>query len=238
MGIRLHKFLGYGLTDVKTEGYEITDDRLNKESWVFTYEEDPTLDDYFQWLDTRPYQVTLDTLSKNMLDEMELKHRRPRDAFAWEPEFGLPNVLAIQPVTAAKWSRHDDTIDYTEEVWLRDRDCEPRVEVVAGGLWPHLGYMDKRTGKLLDDRSIIPWVRFRNRKRGGGKYGPEEDTERVAHVEDELARMAGLADNQDALENVIPMVPQEIRDIIQFSKVFTSEDIWTQLRPILYVYWA
>lgn len=230
MGIRLHKFLGYGLVDVIED-----DPRLNKKSWVFTYEEDPTLKEYFQWLDTLPYHVTLDTLSRNMLEEMELKHRRPRDAFAWQPEFGLPNVLAIQPVSEAKWSRYDDTIDYTEEVWLRGHDCEPRVEVVAGGLWPHLGYMDKRTGEVLKDGSIIPWVRFRNRK--AGEYAAE-DAERIAHVEDELARMAGLADNQDAVENVIPLVPREIRDIIDFSGVFNDQDVWTQLRPLLYTYWA
>jgi len=50
MGIRVHKFLGYGLTDIQTEDMKITDPRINAASWALTREGEPSPVEYQEWL--------------------------------------------------------------------------------------------------------------------------------------------------------------------------------------------
>lgn len=241
MGIRINKFLGYGLTDVQVVDYQIADPRFSSKSWVFTGEDEPSLNDYFDWLqhergDVRDIgHITLDTMAARHRDKWdnELRRRWIRHAFAWTPEYGLSNVFAMQPVSETRWSRHDDTIDYTEETWLRPPEEQQmaRVQVIPGCLYPHMGYMDKRTGDRFSDEKIYPWVRFNNRDR-------KEDKPDDSAVEEALAQIAGLESHTQALEVVRPVVPQEIRDLAEFSGIFTDPLTWRELQPMLYVYWG
>ena len=53
MGIRVQKFLGYGLDDVQydKEKWKFTDPRINPESWALQYDKEPSIDDYGSWLE-------------------------------------------------------------------------------------------------------------------------------------------------------------------------------------------
>jgi hypothetical protein len=235
MGIRVHKTLGYGLSDLKTEesaGWRIADDRVNLDSPAFKFPP-PPIEEYRAWLEERREadEIAID------LELSFLREPEPGDpkfdletAVIHSGEFGLPEVLLIVPPTyQRRWSRFDDAIDYIEETYLRKEAKDPqqnRCDVLRHGIYPFIGYMDKRTGEKLDDR-IFYWVRGTNAEK------PLSEDEL-----DMLAKACGFESNKDAWENVAPIVPNDITNIATFLNLFTSEDVFLQLRPILYTYWS
>lgn len=234
MGIRVHKLLGYGLTDVQSDdpGYKITDERINTESPGLNFEA-PTISEYRSWLEARREQDGLETdLELSFLREPEPGDPKFSldDAVVWNGEYGLSNVLVISPPTyQRKWSRYDDAIDYIEETYLRKPIEEPqanRVDVLRHGIYPFIGYMDKRTGEKLDDK-IFYWVRATNA------------SEKLEEYElDLLAKACGFNSNLEAWENVAPIVPNDVKNIAFFLELFTPLGTWLQLRPVLYTYWS
>jgi hypothetical protein len=161
MGIRVHKFLGYGLTDL-TPGYR-SDPRVNWDSPLLpTGDESPTAGDYWTWLEARRGAVG-DKFSFS-LDWALLRHdekRRGADLYGcavYEHEYGLKEVLALRPVTKDDWARFDDDLDYMEETYpWREDSQQHRVQVYEHGPFPFNGsYMDKRDGRRLPD-VVFPW---------------------------------------------------------------------------------
>ena len=55
---------------------------------------------------------------------------------------------------------------------------------------------------------------------------------------DELAQTIGFKDHAEALENIVPTIPEPIVDLCTFGKLFTDESVFWQLKPILYTYWS
>lgn len=232
MGIRVHKFLGYGLTDVKPK-----DERINWDSWLLNYEGAPEPEEYLAWLESRQDD------RRFSLDYAHLKHLAPSDGkwdprrsldecCVWRDEFGLPEVLALRPFAHPDWCRFDDTIDYMEETypWSDEWSQQNRVKVYEHGPWPYIArYMDKRDGRVLP-QDIMVWWRLVNDN--------PRDAEGRAKALEIFAATCGFASHEEAAENVRPEVPEEIRDLAEFAALFTSETAWLQLRPLLYTYWA
>jgi hypothetical protein len=230
MGIRVHKFLGYGLTDVKPK-----DERINWESWLLTYEDAPEPEAYLAWLEARQDE------RRFSLDYAHLKHLPPsdgkwhparslEDCAVWRDEYGLPEVLALRPFGLPDWCRFDDTIDYMEETYpWTDQSQQNRVKIYEHGPFPFNGaYMDKRDGRVLPPE-IMTWWRLVN---------DAKDGEEKAKALDLFAVTCGFTSSEEAAENVRPEVPDEIRDLAEFGQLFTHAGIWRQLRPLLYTYWA
>jgi hypothetical protein len=235
MGIRVHKLLGYGLTDVKTDettGHRITDARINSNSSALNWEA-PSISEYREWLEARSKTGDIETdveLSMLLRPEPNERGLDLEDAVTHNGEFGLPNVLVISPPTFRSWSRFDDMIDWIEESYLRN-PTEPqtnRVEALRHGIYPFIGYMDSRTGEKVDD-VIFNWIRATNPEARRPFNGPELDI---------LAQAAGFEDNGDAWANVAPIVPNDVKNIAQFLMLFTDDSVLLQLRPVLYTYWS
>jgi hypothetical protein len=191
------------------------------------------VDDYRQWLKLNSCGrfATMDTITG-----WDLGKRALGDCIAYDPEFGLPGVLALQPLSCPDWTRHDNPIDYSEETFLTDGSQEDRVELlrraVPAGIWPFTGiYMDDRTGNALP-HDVIQWVRLANAGTVARLRSPSPG------LADELARRFGYADHQDALDHVVPVVPEEIRDLAAYAELFADPDAWKQLRPMIYTWWA
>lgn len=238
MGIRIHKFLGYGLDSV-TEN----DPRINFDSWILHCENYPGLSEYQEWLSAREESLR----GYHSLDLWHLrdagKHPPPADSrwrkdqdllncVAWNCEATAPRPLVLRLLSMPDWSRNDDTIDYTQETFLaRSYGLEAvtdRLEMVNACIYPWDGqYMDDRTGDRLDQK-IMMWVRSRNRSL-------EEPVS--PGTLDLFAQEAGFTDHAEAQAHVFPVVPQEIRDLAEFSGVFTDETVWRQMKPLLYTYW-
>lgn len=235
MGIRIHKFLGYGLTDVRTSGYKLADDRFNPDSPVFKYEF-PELQEYLEWLEhnVAEDEIDLDRMFVNEVLKGERKARYLDDTFAFNTEFGKSNVMAFQPLMTSDWSRYDDTIDWIEESEVRTGQRN-KVVRLRHGIYPWNGlYMDARTGERLP-HEIMNWIRLQSRVRDQKRKGKDLP---IPTALDEAAKQAGLKDNDEAEAVVAPVIPNDIRNIVNFLKVFKDPNGYLTLRPLLYTYWS
>jgi hypothetical protein len=237
MGIRCRKVLGYGLTDVQhsEDRYTITDGRINVERLGNLLAGDPTVDGYAAFLQANKDRD--ERGSWGLLDAWTVRdndHRRRLDeCVIWNGEFGLPNVLVVQPLAMHDWDRYDDPIDYVEETWVQGRgitgDFRHVEPIGLHTLYPFEAFMDADTGEKLGDK-VYYWVRAVNDNRVQDLSVEERDT---------LAQhFAGFETHDEALRRVVPVVPTEVRAITEYLGVFTSGDVWRQLRPVLYVYWS
>lgn len=226
MGIRVHKMLGYGLTDVlfDEDKYRIVDPRINVSSRLLDYGADaPTLDEYLAFSrDDSVAQLRLTVGGPNQ-SEGPLG---PFECVVHDGEYGLGNVLCIRPVGTRAWGwyRYDDTMDWMEESTVHDQ--QNRVQVFDQGIYPFTNFMNAETGEKLGHEALV-WVRARNSENA-------DDSE----VLDYLAELAGFASHEDAQRLVVPAVPDEVRALAQFGQLFTDDRVWMQLRPMLYVYWG
>lgn len=230
MGMRINKMLGYGLTDVATEDYRITDPRINADSFLLGPNVPPA-EDYIAFLertaDMNDSEVWLET---GLLKGDTGADADSSDLCTWRCEYGLPNVLLLRPFGFAKWHRWASPIDVEEEA-IRGKGMDYRVERTISGLEPWSGlHMDVRTGGRIEGNTVNLWRRVINGL-------SEDDTDRLP-ILNALARAMGYADHAEAERYIAPYVPDEIRRICQWGELFTSPEVCFQLRPLLYTYWS
>jgi hypothetical protein len=234
MSTRIHKVMGYGLTDVAHEGHRITDSRINTESFLLDRSLEEVELSFDQWLAER-YPGNLDAA----VERQALKSNESSEAHkavTWEGEFGLPNVLVVRPASEPRWHRYDDPIDYQEEA-IRGKFTDYRVESTIGGIHPYEGlWMDAWTGEQITGKQadvVRVWRRLVNEPLKDGVT----EADRAA-VLDKVAQGLGfgLADHAEAEQLIVPLVPDVIRWVCEWGELFTSPDVWRQLRPVLYTY--
>jgi len=237
--------MGYGLTDVKTRGYKIADGRINRKSifldgrkWEKLYAEE-TIDDYLDWINDRfDKQKFLEGRGDLNMDmwlrkdngwytEGSRNNLHMSDVFWYANEYGMKNVLLLKPLGMKEWSRYDDMLDWVEETYVRDPEGENGanwVKVLDDGIFPYNGtYMDARTGERIRDGITLRRILQSNVNEW------KWDT-----IEEDY----GFKSMDDIRENLVPFVPQEIRDIAEWGQLFTNDNVWKQLRPMIYVYWS
>jgi hypothetical protein len=238
VGIRVHKVLGYGLTDVKTRKWKIADGRINSKSPLFDYDTEATFDNYIDWLKEKYSTDESRTASFNM--DMWYVREREEEGFDWYKKTGaftfcdlihrgentMKNVLLIRPLAASDWSRYDDPIDWIEETYDREDGQSNWYKTLSDGIFPYSGtYMNAHTGEGVKDgmelHRCFTW----------------EGWDKLYNV-DALVKACGFADVDDARQNLVPKVPASIRDLCEWGKLFTRDDVWRQLRPMLYTYWS
>lgn len=238
MGVRLKRFLGYGLTDVLTDDRgDLADPRINPASILLDLDADraDTLAGYTAYLE----QLGED--HDHGLDLGALRdHRHPRrhlgDCISWHSEYGIPSVLVLQPFGCPDWARSDDMLDILSATYRRadgqtgeiarvepiDSGPEDSALVLPHGIYPwSASYMDTRTGERVPDR-IMPWIRARS----AGEH------------DDLLAQAAGFFSHADADQHLAPDVPPDIRALADYGELFADPDTWRELRPILYSRWG
>lgn len=240
MGIRIKKLIGYGLSDVKTEKMKCIDDRINPKNmffeWDFGEGEVATNQEYIKHVKKLNHERSeaKDYLSQNLdiaWGASENEKFNIWDAYDWNPEFGLPNILLLRPITNYSWYRYDDDIDYVEETYLTNEGQVCRYEILQHGIYPYLGYMDKDSGERLEDYRVR-WVIWNETK-----SSPPHD-ENLLKIKTAASIALGYESYKEALEQVVPIVPQEIKDLAEFTNLFTNDEVWKQLRPMLYIYWS
>lgn len=235
MGVRIHKFLGYGLSDVVAENLRIVDERINRDSRLLDFDWGwgaEALLEYNRYVKARNEEARArdDLGALNFLDgwflkdELKKPRRRRRSldqCVAYSPEYGLPNVLCFQPVSCRDWRRYDDIIDWMVESYLQADAQTNRVDVFRHGIYPWSGsYMDARTGEPLPSE-VMYWVRTRE-----------------AGESQEILRTLAEGANFDPEADVQPSIPEPIRDLLTFAEVFSEPEVMFQLRPMLYTYWS
>lgn len=227
MGIRLHKYLGYGLLDVKTKEESLADNRFNPKSSLLEHEPGSN-EDYLAWLEDNGSEDNfLDRWALRDKGKSKGRKRYLEDCFAFNPEFGMPEVFVMQPIGCENWSRYDDIIDYMQEPSLSPKDnYRGHVKTFADGLYPfNSKYMDRISGEKLSNRAV-DW-----------HWAKNSETPDLYHL-DSISKELGYADYVEALDMIAPYVPDEIRDIARFCELFTNEKTVLDLRPMLYTYWS
>lgn len=235
MGIRVHKCIGYGLTDVKTDKKDqLIDDRFDPLGYLYADFEDREATwtpegwvTYYKNHVECPWQTGF----------YKEKHYQGWDfdeIVIHETEYGLPNVLLLMPPLEHKsWRRYDDIIDYTEES-ARPRGQVNRFEVLNAGIWPHTArYTDLRTNKPADRLAHDFWFSVRSAIQASRRRRP-------VHMENarNYAERMGFASVAEAEYFLAPEVPEEIQLMCKFLCLFSDEDTIYQLRPMIYVYWG
>jgi hypothetical protein len=251
VSLRVHKFLGYGLTDLDHDGDgRITDRRVSRKSWLLADEDAgnaPEPADYLTWLTQR--QVTgkvtfsVDLAALKGTCPVPASRRLGGCCMTGEPG-GLPGVLVLQPYAMDQWARQDDDIDWITESWQlpfsgirvpAPRGQESHLAVLTDGPHPFNGFfMDARTGDPVSE-AIRWWLQFFRATPGypGARAADAENREILDH----LAQAAGLAGHAEAAAVVVPRVPREIRDLAEYGELFPDPGTWRELRPVLLTTW-
>lgn len=230
MGTRIHKMMGYGLTDL-VEG----DPRLNWDSPLFRYDLDGRehVERYLDWAAERgEFDV-----ARSLLKDKDARQAREFDVqrcFAWgTKDYGLGNVFCARPLAWTDWYRSDDAIDWQEQT-MSPGGQRDDVKVSRHGIYPHISYMDLRDGERIKNSDVHAWHRSRYRLEEEGE-GPAGYLRAAL---EELARMAGFDGHDDALRHCVPHVPDEVRRLAEFAEAFTDPSVALQLRPMVYTWWG
>ena len=240
MGMTLQKFMGYGLKDLRFVDDQLDDPRLNLDSPIFECTA-PDLKDYAEWLQANSccerigkeqtlFSLDLTYIHDGEEQDQDQGQRYLDDCYTWSGEdYGLREVLLLQPLSGRDWSRRDDSIDYMTETCLGSQsfDTISRIEDLKHGIYPWNGmYMDSRSGEILPSQ-VMHWVRACNAEEQSS--GSEMDL---------LAKGIGFTDHAEAQAVIAPTVPEEVRDLASFFELFPSPDTWKELRPMIYTFWA
>jgi hypothetical protein len=244
MSLHLNKAVGYALTDLVDN-----DPRINPDSpllfWSRFEEEDddfevPTLDSYATWLEeqaaagnggfgTRTEAKLLRSERSRRLHHLELT-----DAVVHRSESGPEVLLLIPPVSLHRWCREDDTIDYVEASLLPDGGQDNSLVALQCGIGIYSGrFMDIDGTELNKDAQLFTYF--------AGQAMPEDELDNIAS---RIKPAAPAVDRRmysgavEARERIVPYVPSDLRRLAEYGQLFTSEDVWKSLRPVLYTYWA
>jgi hypothetical protein len=231
MGIRVHKILGYGLTDVLCGDFKIIDPRFTDRLQNDDFSE-LTFGSFIEFLEGKKEldgpdseaawtYITVQSLFRDC--------KKPKwdtyDSFFHDPEYGLKNVFVVVPAEeSSRWYRHDDMIDYIEE-----SSMESRVKLIDRSLYPYESYMDARTGERVRNGSqIISTMRYL------------EQLEGLEGVEQSMsyAKEHGFSCKEDLFKILVPYVPHSVRYLCEWAGIFKDPKTALELRPMVYVYWA
>ena len=230
MGIRIHKYLGYGLVDVKTIEGKIVDDRFNLLGYLLS--EDRDYDEiwniegfsiYYKNFAEHPF-IYLPTFKKWNL----------YDSVIQNTEYGIKNVFMIVPPGHNDWKRVDDIIDYTEENRTKKGPIN-RFEVYDCGIWPYQSsYIDLRTGEKENRLAQEFWFHYRSRQQ------ERKIKTRKMHWDlcSNYASRLGFKTVSEATENLIPEVPEIVQLLCKYLCLFNDDETILHLKPMMYIYWG
>jgi hypothetical protein len=236
MGIRIHKRLGYGLTDVKAKNYTILDERFNLQDGYFKDRDDE--DTYSIEGLTKHLQDAYESDKKKQGCSMlasyvgELKSKRGKEQYTsicdyicHDGEFGMPGVVLFSCLYK-DWNRYDDIIDYVES----GRVMKNKVKLLKFPIYPYEFGINKDTGeqRFEFEGNIHPYYHIRQAvEMGWDKYDW-----------DKLKEVTGIGSLEEAKEKIVPGVPEFIVELCKYLKVFKDEKTVYSLKPMVYTYWS
>lgn len=243
MGIRIHKFAGYGLSDVKNKSGRIDDPRVNADAPILDLESEemPNAEGYYEFLKAKveEQKKTSDFRMFNsdfyFLDNLSSFRDAPwleNCIHNGDSKTQTEGLLILQPISMSRqWSRNDDDLDYLEAVDsgnienLKTKIIKPSTAIGgSAGLW-----MDE-TGERLSTERAHFWNMIQ--KETFENFDPEDSSGNV------LAKAAGFKNWEEGYNSVAPYVPEEVRLLAEYTGIFTTPDVVLELRPIYCSYWG
>lgn len=244
MSLRLNKALGYALTDLVDN-----DPRINQDSpllfWSRFEEEEedfvvPTLESYASWLEAKAaagdggFGTKTEAKLLRSARVLRLHRLELTDAVVHRDESGPETLVLIPPVSLHRWRRDDDTIDYIEASLLPGGGRDNSLIHLERGIGGYGGRFMDLDGTELNAHAER-FIFF------AGQGMPEDELDdiasRIAPV-DRTDDRHPYATAVEARARIVPCVPSDLRRLADYGELFTSDDVWRQLRPVLYTYWA
>ena len=238
MGIRIHKMLGYGLTDViaDTDNWDLrTDPRFDPKGYMFEGDDTTfTSKGFMEYIDERIEEVGDEDfdqfdlkLLKRQIDPMM---REIYNSVIYDMEFGSAEVILFIPPTSVKqWSRYDDIIDY----------YDPANQTEDGGIAESV---------IKIDRPIWPWESYINIKTmppmrlTGMQYQTYNTIQNLGFEKmikpEEALKSVGVDTKEELDKFIVPIIPAELVELIKYLKIFKNDEDIYQLRPMIYGYWG
>lgn len=230
---KIRMVMGYALSGVKTgRSGAFNDPRLNSRSpllaWPELEEADetfsaPSLLDYVQWLPSRGIEGVAEA-------------RRIEDAQRWyphtyelihtvvhEPEAGWADTLVIvPPEELGRWIRRANLMD---TAIASAKGTELDVEILHLERSPEVTeqFMDALTGAEVPNAFDLKLLL------SGDRSDPHSE---------EIAHDLRYENANEAWARIVPWVPTSVRHLAEFAELFTGPDVWKELRPVVYTYWA
>lgn len=172
------------------------------------------------------------------------------DAVTFETEYINKDedmVLVVSPFSvASEWNRYDDSIDYAEA--LLKMEDEERTDIIENTVrylphnqYPYDGqYMHEVTGEPLshDVRMVMQYVKTALELIAEKGQLDHKDTVELLRRTDVKLQGEGFASYEDLKTHMVPLVPQEVRDICEWLEIFDDERKVLELRPMLLTYWG
>lgn len=262
MGIRITKAIGYGITGmpIDPKDYMRTcDSRVNFDSPIFTgdYDDDFTDSKYVQRLaeKTEKFQNAdnfehpdFDLLFSKFMVEESISKTGSKESLSvaqgiiYNGEYGdAGTILFIPPGMSYTWQRYDDAIDSMESTLNNPTgyDLEPEVKSIPYPPYPFSGWMDSATGQQItseDNEKLLREMLLMDRAEASPKLS-EKEREQLKPLRDKLTQKYGYENYADYKEQVVPLVPMGVRDLIEWTGALMPGG-WKHLRPMLYTYWG
>lgn len=238
MGIRIHKAIGYGLTDVVADqdSWSLKNDsRFNPNGYPFGDGEKFDLAGFRDYIEERIESMDGEDIDHSKL--ILLKRRiesgeckEPYYSVIYDMEFGEDNVMLFIPPSSTKsWTRYDDIIDYYDPVnQATDGGCGSSVIKINRPLWPWDSYINIKNmppvrliGTQLQKYITIQNLGFENIKQP-----------------DKMLNDIGVKSKEELDTYIVPIIPLELVELIKYLKIFTDDKYIYQLRPLIYGYWC
>lgn len=222
MGVRIHKAIGYGITDRKTNKATKITTLLRKS---FSMEklhrgEEGGFKRFGDWLTKKSLQkdeaydrsLTL-ALLKLAIDREESLP----ELIVFNPMESTMSTLVLIPPGFENFSRAHDSIDYVE--WKQSgKPLADSVKFLQEPLPSFEQWMDARTGRFLD-------LEFCEQHQLGG-------------ATTKAYQQNGFASPEEMHRYCVPNVPRCIRWFAEYIRLFQNPQTILALRPMLYTYWC
>ncbi|MCK9156732.1 MAG: hypothetical protein M0P12_11630 [Paludibacteraceae bacterium] len=215
MGIRIHKEIGWVITDLKKN-----DPRVNWEVVkTFWSKTEKDLKDFQNWIKEQDKTVKgrhgMNHLSYKIDEDLRLS------SFVFYDEERFKKTILI----GDGWANHtrwDDDIDYIEDYLKRGngkKQMGDSIRILKDGYYPYQQFwMFAETGEYLYPVQRCDGVFY---------FGSEKLNKRFKDIpQEELNRL------------IVPQIPLVVSDICEFFDVFIDKKTKLQLRPALATYWS
>lgn len=242
MGIRIHKSIGYALTDIiyDTDNWTVENDgRFDPEGWMMLdcdeKEDRFTMAGFKEYIeaqlpcDKEDYNHDLFDLVmvKHLMDAGEMKE--VYNYIIYDMEYGDGNVLQLIPPGNNNWARYDDIIDYYDPVNKEtDGGITDSVIPIDRAIWPYDTYINLKTMPPTPLTSIQHQLYNTVKYRGLEKY---------TEVDQILGKL-GLDTLEEFETHIAPIIPLGLIELLKYVKMFKDEKHIYELRPIIYGYWG
>lgn len=225
MGIRLKKALGYGIALSTQELKE----QVNLANLDIAMPK--SLAEYKASLSASSEHTDSEMLLRYWIDK-NLEKREIADFVHLEKVSKENFALVIIPIPMiSEWLRWDNSIDYVEyELKFSDGRYPQQSEItwLPYAPYPYSGlYMDAISGERISQYHVDLWKFLKDNK----------DTENGALVQ-RLLDVLEVSSLDEADNRIVPHVPEEVRNFIEWLGLFKNPDQWKSLRPVLGSFWG